>query len=280
MRAKLFLAALTGLFAASVATAQTPPAAPPPPDPANILNLDLSTGGRVQILLRPDKAPMAVERIKTLVHRHFYDGLTFHRVIEGFMAQGGDPKGTGEGGSDLPDLKAEFNDLPHVRGVMSMARAQSQDSANSQFFIMLSPNLRLDGKYTVVGRVISGMAYVDAIERGEPAANPSKIVKATMAQGAPVGAAAAVPAAPAAPAPVAAPPAAAAPAPVPAPLAPPAAAAPPVAPPTAVTPAVPSVNRAVGLPPSEAAKEAENKAAIENAIGDALKEEQKAAPPE
>jgi len=189
MRAKLFLAALTGLFAAGVATAQTPPAAPPPPDPQNILNLDLSTGGRVQILLRPDKAPIAVERIKTLVARHFYDGLTFHRVIEGFMAQGGDPQGTGEGGSDLPDLKAEFNDLPHVRGVMSMARAQSVDSANSQFFIMLSPNLRLDGKYTAVGRVISGMAYVDAIERGEPPANPSRIVHASMAaEGAPVAA--------------------------------------------------------------------------------------------
>ena len=237
MRAKLFLAALTGLFAAGVATAQTPPAAPPPADPQNILNLDLSTGGRVQILLRPDKAPMAVERIKTLTRSHFYDGLTFHRVIEGFMAQGGDPKGTGEGGSDLPDLKAEFNDLPHVRGVMSMARAQSVDSANSQFFIMLSPNLKLDNHYTVVGRVISGMAYVDAIERGEPPANPSKIVKASMAtEGAPVAAAAA---------PVAA----------------------------------PSVNETVGLPPSEAAKEAEGKAAIENAIGEALKDEQKAAAP-
>jgi cyclophilin family peptidyl-prolyl cis-trans isomerase len=279
MRAKLFLAALTGLFAAGVAIAQSPPAAPPPPDPQNILNLDLSTGGRVQILLRPDKAPNAVGRIKTLVHRHFYDGLIFHRVIEGFMAQGGDPKGTGEGGSDLPDLKAEFNDMPHVRGVMSMARAQSDDSANSQFFIMLSPNLRLDGKYTVVGRVISGMAYVDAIERGEPPINPSKIVHATMAAEAPVAAAAA----PAAPAPVAAPPATV-PAPAPAPPAPPVAAAPPVAPPTVAEPAAvpapaPPVNKTVGLPPSEAAKEAEGKAAIENAIGEALKEEQKAAAP-
>jgi cyclophilin family peptidyl-prolyl cis-trans isomerase len=277
MRAKLFLAALTGLFAAGVATAQTPPAAPPPPDPQNILNLDLSTGGRVQILLRPDKAPQSVERIKTLVARHFYDGLIFHRVIEGFMAQGGDPKGTGEGGSDLPDLKAEFNDLPHVRGVMSMARSQSVDSANSQFFIMLSPNLRLDGKYTAVGRVISGMAYVDAIERGEPPINPSKVVRATMAAETPV-AAAAAPVAPA-PAPVAAPPA-----PAPAPLAPPVAAAPPVdqpavAAPAAAPAATPSVNKTVGLPPSEVAQEAEGKAAIENAIGEALKEEQKAAAP-
>jgi cyclophilin family peptidyl-prolyl cis-trans isomerase len=193
MRFKLFVAALAGLFAIGAASAQTPPAAPPPADPQNILNIDLSTGGRVSILLRPDKAPMAVERIKTLARRGFYNGLTFHRVIEGFMAQGGDPKGTGEGGSDLPDLKAEFNDMPHVRGVMSMARSASEDSANSQFFIMLSPNLKLDGKYTAIGRVISGMAYVDLIEKGEPPANPSKIVKAAMAADGGVTAAAAAP---------------------------------------------------------------------------------------
>jgi cyclophilin family peptidyl-prolyl cis-trans isomerase len=180
MRFKLLLTALAGLFVANAAVAQTPPAAPPPPDPQNILNLDLSTGGRVSILLRPDKAPLAVERIKTLTRRGFYNGLVFHRVIEGFMAQGGDPKGTGESGSDLPDLKAEFNDLPHVRGVMSMARTQDENSANSQFFIMLSPNLKLDNHYTAVGRVISGMAYVDLIEKGEPPASPSKIVKASM----------------------------------------------------------------------------------------------------
>jgi cyclophilin family peptidyl-prolyl cis-trans isomerase len=183
MRSKFVFAALAGLFLTSVAPAQTAvdPAAPPPAmDPRNVLDLDLSTGGRVKILLRPDKAPHSVERIKTLVARHFYDGLIFHRVIEGFMAQGGDPKGTGEGGSELPDLKAEFNDLPHVRGTMSMARAEGLDSANSQFYIMLQPNLNLDGNYTVVGRVLSGMEYVDAIEKGEPPANPSKIVRASM----------------------------------------------------------------------------------------------------
>ena len=199
----VLLAALFGLYAAPLAAQQTtsgpqglaeprvklpknvdldpaPPVAPPA-DPQNILDLDLSTGGRVEILLRPDKAPLSVERIKVLTRRGFYNGLTFHRVIEGFMAQTGDPKGTGEGGSELPNLKAEFNDLPHVRGTVSMARAQDNDSANSQFFIMLSPNLKLDGKYSPIGRVTSGMAYVDAIERGEPPANPSKIVRASIA---------------------------------------------------------------------------------------------------
>jgi cyclophilin family peptidyl-prolyl cis-trans isomerase len=181
MRLKVLLAAFAGGLLAQVAVAQAPAPAAPAPDPQNILYLDLSTGGRVAIQLRPDKAPNSVERIKTLTRRGFYNGLTFHRVIEGFMAQTGDPKGTGEGGSDLPDLKAEFNDMPHVRGEMAMARAQSEDSANSQFFIMLSPNLRLDGKYSPIGRVISGMAYVDAIERGEPPPNPSRILRASIA---------------------------------------------------------------------------------------------------
>jgi len=181
MRSKFVVAALSGLFMAGVAFAQSAPiAAPTPSDPQNILNLDLSTGGRVKVLLRPDKAPYSVDRIKTLVRRHFYDGLTFHRVIEGFMAQGGDPKGTGEGGSDLPDLKAEFNDLPHVRGVMALARAEGLDSANSQFFIMLQPNLALDGNYTAIGRVTSGIEYVDALAKGEPPENPSKIVRASI----------------------------------------------------------------------------------------------------
>ncbi|SNS21392.1 Peptidyl-prolyl cis-trans isomerase (rotamase) -cyclophilin family [Sphingomonas laterariae] len=185
MRLKILLATVTGLFACHAAFAQeaapVAPVAPvtaPAPDPANILDLELSTGGTVKILMRPDKAPHHVERIRTLANRGFYDGLVFHRVIEGFMAQGGDPSGDGSGGSELPDLKAEFNDMPHVRGVLSMARAEAEDSANSQFFIMLSPMLRLDGKYTAVGRVISGMQYVDAIERGEPPANPSRIVRA------------------------------------------------------------------------------------------------------
>ena len=186
MRLKLLMAAFTGLFAfhpvlaqETAPTAGAPVTAPAPPvDPANILDLELSTGGTVKILLRPDKAPHSVERIRTLANRGFYDGLIFHRVIEGFMAQTGDPKGDGSGGSELPDVKAEFNDMPHVRGVMAMARAEAIDSANSQFFIMLSPNLRLDGKYTPIGRVISGMQFVDAIERGEPPVNPSKIVRA------------------------------------------------------------------------------------------------------
>ena len=156
---------------------EKPEPGPPTADPANILNVQLSSGGTVSIQLRPDKAPLSVARVKTLAERHFYDGLTFHRVIDGFMAQGGDPKGDGSGGSDLPDLKAEFNDLPHVRGVMAMARAASNDSANSQFYIMLAPNLSLDLKYTVIGRVISGMAYADLIEKGEPPAHPTRMVR-------------------------------------------------------------------------------------------------------
>jgi cyclophilin family peptidyl-prolyl cis-trans isomerase len=193
MAAVIGLAMAPGAIAADKVKPAPPPAVTPVPPltPENTWNLDLSTGGRVVIQLRPDKAPQAVERIKTLTRRGFYDGLIFHRVIEGFMAQGGDPKGTGEGGSDLPDLPPEFNDMPHVRGVTSMARADSPDSANSQFFIMLSPNLRLDGKYSPFGRVVSGMAYVDAIEKGEPPANPSKIVHASI--GGPAAAAAASP---------------------------------------------------------------------------------------
>jgi peptidylprolyl isomerase len=152
----------------------------PAADPENILHLDLSTGGRVTILLRPDVAPGHVERIRTLVRRGFYNGVVFHRVIDGFMAQTGDPTGTGQGGSDLPDLKAEFNELPHVRGAVSMARTDEPDSANSQFFIVFQPVLRLDRKYTVFGRVISGMQWVDAVERGEPPQAPSRILQASI----------------------------------------------------------------------------------------------------
>lgn len=148
--------------------------------PDNTWDLDLSDGGRVVIQLRPDKAPKMVERIKTLTKQGFYNGLDFHRVIDGFMAQGGDPKGTGEGGSTLPDVPAEFNDLPHVRGAVAAARASDENSANSQFYIMFMPNLKLDNHYTVFGRVVSGMAYVDAIQRGEPPANPTRIVRAVM----------------------------------------------------------------------------------------------------
>jgi len=147
----------------------------------DVLFLDLSTGGRVKIVMRPDVAPNHVERIRTLTREGFYNGLTFHRVIDGFMAQGGDPTGTGQGGSKYPDLKAEFNDLPHVRGAVAMARAKDNDSANSQFYIVLQPVLKLDRTYTVWGRVVSGMEFVDAIEKGEPPANPSKIIRASIA---------------------------------------------------------------------------------------------------
>lgn len=147
-------------------------------NPANRMMLDLSSGGTVTIQLRPDLAPNHIARIQTLVRQGFYNGLTFHRVIPGFMAQGGDPKGTGEGGSDLPDLKAEFTSVPFLRGTVGAARADSPDSANSQFFIMFVPNASLDNKYTVVGRVISGMDAVDKIAPGEPPAEPTKIVRA------------------------------------------------------------------------------------------------------
>ena len=150
----------------------------PAATPDNLWHLQLSTGGTVVVQLRPDKTPAHIDRIKALTRSGFYDGLLFHRVIDGFMAQTGDPKGTGEGGSALPDLKAEFNDMPHLRGTVSMARSESVDSANSQFFIVFLPVLRLDGKYTPFGRVVSGMQYVDLIERGEPPANPARIVKA------------------------------------------------------------------------------------------------------
>ena len=144
-------------------------------DPENTLVLE-TTKGRVVIALRPDLAPGHVERIKTLARKGFYDGVAFHRVIEGFMAQTGCPHGTGTGGSDLPDLKAEFNSEPHVRGVCSMARAQSPNSANSQFFICFDDARFLDKQYTVWGKVIEGMENVDKIKRGEPVRDPDRIV--------------------------------------------------------------------------------------------------------
>ena len=177
-----FFAAISLLFSSAAMAQTAAPAQPAAPvmDPENIWVLDLSNGGRVRIMLYPDKAPNHVERIKLLTRQGFYDGLKFHRVIPGFMAQGGDPAGDGTGGSKLPDLKAEFNPLPHVRGVVSMARSASPDSANSQFFIMFMPNLGLDFKYTGFGRVISGMEFVDAINVGEPPANPTYIVQASI----------------------------------------------------------------------------------------------------
>src|SRR4051812_42099056 len=148
-------------------------------DPENTLVLE-TTKGRVVIELRPDLAPGHVERIKALAGEGFYDGVVFHRVIPGFMAQGGDPTGTGMGGSKRPDLKAEFSDAPHVRGVASMARAQNPNSANSQFFICFDDARFLDGQYTVWGEVVEGMEHVDALPKGEPPRQPGKIVKASL----------------------------------------------------------------------------------------------------
>jgi peptidylprolyl isomerase len=145
-------------------------------DPENTLIVEIPHG-RVVIKLRPDVAPGHVARIKELAREGFYDGTPFHRVIDGFMAQGGDPTGTGTGGSDKPNLKAEFSDVPHKRGTASMARAMSPDSANSQFFICFDDCSFLDGQYTVWGEVVEGMDAVDKIKRGEPVQNPDRIEK-------------------------------------------------------------------------------------------------------
>ena len=144
------------------------------------LTFTLDSGGDVVIKLRPDLAPGHVERITTLAKQGFYDGVVFHRVIPGFMAQGGDPTDTGSGGSELPDLQAEFNSEPHVRGVCSMARTSYPHSANSQFFICFDDATFLDKQYTVWGVVTEGMEHVDALPKGEPPAKPGKIVKATV----------------------------------------------------------------------------------------------------
>ena len=143
--------------------------------------LDLSNGERIKIRLMDEWAPAHVERIRTLTAQGFYDGVIFHRVIDGFMAQGGDPTGTGQGGSQLPDLNEEFNPIPHVRGSVSMARATEENSANSQFFIVFYPRFSLDKRYTNFGRVIENMAAVDAINRGEPPQNPTRILQASLA---------------------------------------------------------------------------------------------------
>jgi peptidylprolyl isomerase len=171
---RTFLAALaaTGLVLAS-----TPVWAA---SPDNTLVLETSKG-KVTIELRPDLAPKHVAQIKTLVGQHFYDGIIFHRVIDGFMAQTGDPTGTGMGGSELPDIPAEFSKTHFGRGTVGMARAQNPNSANSQFFIMFADGSFLDGQYTVWGEVTDGMDVVDKINRGEPPANPDKIVKARLA---------------------------------------------------------------------------------------------------
>jgi peptidylprolyl isomerase len=143
-------------------------------DPENTLVME-TTQGKVVIALRPDLAPGHVERIKKLAREGFYDGIVFHRVIDGFMAQTGCPRGTGTGGSEYPNLAAEFNAEPHVRGICSMARSSSPNSANSQFFIVFDDASFLDRQYTVWGQVTEGMENVDKIKRGEPVQNPDKI---------------------------------------------------------------------------------------------------------
>jgi len=154
-------------------------------DSVNLLNIETKYG-KIVIELMPQIAPKHVERVKTLANRGFYDNVVFHRVIDGFMAQTGDPTGTGTGGSDLPDLKAEFSDEPHIRGAVSMARASSPNSANSQFFIVLKDSRFLDGQYTVFGRVIEGMEFVDQIKKGDGAngmvSGPDKMLKVRVAK--------------------------------------------------------------------------------------------------
>jgi cyclophilin family peptidyl-prolyl cis-trans isomerase len=149
-------------------------------DPENTLVIE-TTKGKVVIAMRPDLAPNHVAHIKKLAREGFYDGIVFHRVIDGFMAQTGDPTGTGTGSSKYPNLKQEFNAEPHVRGVASMARAQNPDSANSQFFIVFNDARFLDRQYTVWGKVIEGMENVDQIKRGEPVRDPDSMVSVKVA---------------------------------------------------------------------------------------------------
>ena len=171
-----FLLTLIGSFVLMTANAEAA-------EPANTLVLELSTGGNVEIEMLPNRAPGHVDRIKKLARDGFYDGIVFHRVIDGFMAQTGDPTGTGTGGSDEPDLKAEFTDYPYKRGTVGMARTAAPDTANSQFFICFTDDgcSFLTGQYTVWGQVTSGMEHVDAIAKGEPPASPDKIEKAYIA---------------------------------------------------------------------------------------------------
>ena len=173
LKSLVLLAALFG----GPALAQQPAPAPKAPDPQNTLVIELKSG-KVLIALRPDIAPKHVERVKQLAKEKFYDGIVWHRVIAGFMAQSGDPTGTGRGGSKYGNLKAEFTPTPFERGTVGAARSQSPDSANSQFFICFTHTPFLNGNYTVWGKVIDGMQHVDQIAKGEPPANPDKIVKA------------------------------------------------------------------------------------------------------
>lgn len=172
-----FFALVAVIVSLAAGTAQ---AAPPAPDPENTLIMELKSG-KVTIKLRPDIAPKHVERVKKLVREGFYNGIVFHRVIPGFMAQTGDPTGTGSGGSKYPDLKQEFTPTPFERGTIGAARTSNPDSANSQFFICFTHTPHLNGQYTVWGQVVDGMQHVDNVKKGEPGsgavASPDKIVK-------------------------------------------------------------------------------------------------------
>jgi peptidylprolyl isomerase len=170
------LVMLVGIGASSPASAQQIQL-PPDLNPENAILLEMKNGP-VIIEMFPDKAPKHVERVRTLTRQGFYNGVIFHRVIEGFMAQTGDPTGTGRGGSPLPDLHAEFNSIKHARGTVAMARATDPNSANSQFFITYTDAPHLDGKYTAWGRVIHGMELVDKMPKGQPPAQPGKIERA------------------------------------------------------------------------------------------------------
>ncbi len=157
----------------------------PAGDPENTVIMELKDGHKVVIQLLPDIAPKHVARVKELIRQHFYDGTPFHRVIPGFMAQGGDPTGTGTGGSKLPDLPAEFTNKRHfLRGTVGAARTSDPNSANSQFYIMFAPAPHLDGQYTIWGQVVSGMEYVDEIKKGSGSSgtvqNPDRIVHMTL----------------------------------------------------------------------------------------------------
>jgi peptidylprolyl isomerase len=182
MKPLKLIAVILGVLFMAQANAQNNPGSL---DPNNTLYLDLKDG-RVVIQMFPDKAPNHVARIKELAREGYYNGKLWHRVIAGFMAQTGSPDGTGIGGSTKPDLKAEFNDIHHARGICSMARTGNPNSANAQFFIMLADNAGLDGQYTAWGKVVSGMEFVDNIKKGDPDDNgtvtdPDRIVKMTVA---------------------------------------------------------------------------------------------------
>jgi len=187
MLRRVLLATLAaGAIATQVYAQDVPDMKPPPIDPNNTIYLDIPAG-RVVIRLRPDLAPKFVARVKELCHEHFYDGTPFHRVIDGFMAQGGDPTGTGMGHSKYPDVPAEFTNTAHfLRGTVGAARSADPDSANSQFFIMFGPKDSLDGNYAIWGNVISGMDNVDKIKHGDPDDNgkvvdPDRIIKMRLA---------------------------------------------------------------------------------------------------